>query len=164
MTVPQLHAPDRSPPPYGLAGLTAVVVLAIYLATLGPTIAFWDTAEYIAAAKVLGIPHPPGNPLFVVLGPRLRAPAPGREYAARINIFAAVTGALAAGLWFLVADRWLRSIVPFRPARLAAAFAGRAGRRHDVDGLEPVHRQREGLHPLAPLDGAGDVDRGALGR
>ena len=54
-------------PPYLWAALTAAIVFAIYLATLAPTTAFWDTSEYIAAAKVLGIPHPPGNPLFMIL-------------------------------------------------------------------------------------------------
>ena len=45
---------DQERPPYVWAALTALVVLAIYLATLAPTTAFWDTSEYIAAAKVLG--------------------------------------------------------------------------------------------------------------
>lgn len=115
---------DATPPPYGWAALTSAVVLALYVATLGPTIAFWDTAEYIAAAKVLGIPHPPGNPLFVLVAHAFGLLPLAATYAARINLFAAVTSALSAGLWFLVADRWLRSIVPYRPVRLAAAFAG----------------------------------------
>jgi hypothetical protein len=34
------------------------------------------------------------------------------SYAARINIFAALTSALAATFLFLVAERWLRYIVP----------------------------------------------------
>ncbi len=115
---------DTSPPPYGWAACTAALVFSIYLVTLGPTIAFWDTAEYIAAAKVLGIPHPPGNPLFVVMAHAFGLLPLAAEYAARINLFAAVTSALAGGLWFLVADRWLRSIVSWKPARLAAALAG----------------------------------------
>lgn len=115
---------NSAPPPYAFALLTAGVVLAVYLVTLGPTIAFWDTAEYIAAAKVLGIPHPPGNPLFVLLAHVFGLLPLAAEYARRINLFAAVTSAAAAGLWFLVSERWLRSVVTWRPARIAAAFAG----------------------------------------
>jgi hypothetical protein len=99
-------------------------VLAIYLATLAPTTAFWDTSEYIAAAKVLGIPHPPGNPLFVILAHTFGLLPMAASYAVRINLFAAVTSAASAGLWFLVAERWLRGIVAPRWARYAAAFGG----------------------------------------
>src|SRR5512142_1655189 len=71
-------APARSPrtaeledaeyrPPYLAAAIAAAVVWILYLITLAPTTAFWDTSEYIATAHILGIPHPPGNPTFVVL-------------------------------------------------------------------------------------------------
>jgi hypothetical protein len=114
----------RERPPYLIAGAVALGALALYVATLAPTAQFWDTPEYIAAAYVLGIPHPPGNPLFVILAhawgliPWLSA------YAARINLFAAVTSALSAGFWFLIAERWLQAIVPVRWARRLAALAG----------------------------------------
>lgn len=126
MTTPLADpAPDLGgSPPYGWAAAVTVAILAIYVVTLGPTTAFWDTPEYIAAAKVLGIPHPPGNPLFVVLAHVFGLLPLAASYAERINLFAAVTSSLAAGLWFLVAERWLRSILPWRGARLAAAFAG----------------------------------------
>ncbi len=114
----------RRSPPYGFAAATTVVVFAIYLATLAPTTAFWDTSEYIAAAKTLGIPHPPGNPLFVLLAHTFGLLPLAASYAVRINLFAAVTSALAAGLWFLVAERWLRNLVEDRVLRLGAAFAG----------------------------------------
>jgi hypothetical protein len=114
----------REPPPYLFAAITALVVLLLYVATLAPTTAFWDTSEYIAAAYVLGIPHPPGNPLFAVLAHSFGSLPFSPTYAVRINLFAAVTSALSAGFWFLVADRWLREVVPVRWARIAAAFAG----------------------------------------
>jgi hypothetical protein len=96
---------DSQKPPYLWALFTAFVVLLIYLATLAPTTAFWDTSEYIAAAKVLGIPHPPGNPLFVILAHTFGLLPLAESYAVRINLFAAVTSAASAGLWFLVAER-----------------------------------------------------------
>ena len=114
----------REPPPYLWATAAGIVVLGIYIATLAPTTAFWDTSEYIAAAKVLGIPHPPGNPLFVLMAHVFALLPLAPSYAERINLFAAVTSAGAAGFWFLVSDRWLRAIVPLKLPRLVAAFGG----------------------------------------
>jgi len=111
-------------PPYLGALATFALVLLIYLLTLAPTTAFWDASEYIAAARVLGIPHPPGNPLFVILAHVFGLLPLAESYAARINLFAAVTSAGAAAFWFLVADRWLRGIVPNRWARYGAALGG----------------------------------------
>ena len=119
-----LNSVDSVGPPYLWAVLTSVVVLIIYIATLAPTTAFWDTSEYIAAARVLGIPHPPGNPLFVILAHTWGLLPLAASYAVRINLFAAATSAGAAGLWFLVAERWLRTMVPQRWARYGAAFGG----------------------------------------
>ncbi len=111
-------------PPYLPAFGTFVLVLAVYVVTLAPTTAFWDTSEYIAAAKVLGIPHPPGNPLFIIMAHTFGLLPLAASYAERINLFAATTSAAAAGLWFLVAERWVRGIVSHRWARYAAAFGG----------------------------------------
>ena len=111
-------------PPYVWALATFALVLVIYVLTLAPTTAFWDASEYIAAARVLGIPHPPGNPLFVLLAHVFGIVPLVESYAVRINLFAAVTSAGAAAFWFLVAERWLRAIVPYRWARYGAAFGG----------------------------------------
>lgn len=116
--------PTSRRPPYLWATVTGAVVLGVYLATLAPTTAFWDTSEYIAAAKVLGIPHPPGNPLFTLMAHVWGLLPFSPSYAVRINIFAAVTSAATAALWFLVAERWLDGIVPKRGARIGAAAAG----------------------------------------
>src|ERR671925_530591 len=115
---------SRERPPYGWACVTFLVVFVIYLLTLAPTTAFWDTSEYIAAAKVMGIPHPPGNPLFTLLAHTFGLLPLAASYAERINLFAATTSAGAAAFWFLVAERWLRGIVPIRWARYGAAVGG----------------------------------------
>nr|MBA3560392.1 DUF2723 domain-containing protein [Gemmatimonadaceae bacterium] len=95
-------------PSYLAAAVAGAMVLLLYLVTLAPTTAMWDTSEYIASAFVLGNPHPPGNPLFVLIG-RVFAvlPIPATSVAQRINILAAVTSAISAGMWFLVTERVL---------------------------------------------------------
>ena len=94
-------------PSYLAAALTTLGVFVLYVVTLAPTTAMWDTSEYIASAFVLGNPHPPGNPLFVLLG-RVFAVLPiPFSVAVKVNLLAAVTSALSAGFWFLITERVL---------------------------------------------------------
>lgn len=94
---------NRNNPPYRAAAIVVVVVLIVYLLTLAPSVTFWDAGELIAAAHELGIPHPPGSPLYVIMAHVWGMLVPAGDYAWRINLMSAVAGALAAGCWFLVA-------------------------------------------------------------
>src|SRR3954469_2309225 len=85
--------------------IAAALVFALYLLTLAPSVAMWDTGEYMAATKVLGIPHPPGNPFFMLLGHTFALLPIPVSYAARVNILAALTSALSAGIWFILIER-----------------------------------------------------------
>ena len=111
-------------PPYLWAAFVFLGALALYVATLAPTTQFWDTSEYIAAARVLGIPHPPGNPLFTMMAHVWGMLPLAAGYAQRINLFAATTSAVAAACWFLIGERWMRSIVPVALPRRLAALGG----------------------------------------
>lgn len=110
-------------PPYGAAALAAGAVFLLYVLTLAPTTAFWDTSEYIATGHILGIPHPPGNPLFVVLAKAwslLLAPL-GLDVAVRINLFSSFMSAATHGLWFLVIHHVLRYFSEDRRFRMIGA-------------------------------------------
>jgi len=112
-------------PPYGAAAIAGLAVFALYALTLSRSTAFWDTSEYIATGHILGIPHPPGNPLFVVLARAwsvLLAPL-GLSVAVRINLFSALMGASAHALWFLVVHHILRFFSEDRRFRLIGASA-----------------------------------------
>ena len=118
-------AQDGLRPPYVAAGIAGAMVFLLYAVTLARTTAFWDTSEYIATAHILGIPHPPGNPLFVVLARAwtvLLAPL-GLSVAVRVNLFSAAMSAGAHALWFLVIHHILRYFSPSRIFRLAGAAA-----------------------------------------
>ena len=115
--------PDGPRPPYREAAACGLAVFGLYAVTLAPTTAFWDTSEYIATAHILGIPHPPGNPLFVVLARAwsvLLAPF-GIPVPMRVNLFSAAMGAGAHALWFLVIHHILRYFSEDRFFRLAGA-------------------------------------------
>ena len=82
-------------------------MFALYFITIAPSTAMWDTGEYMAAAKVLGLPHPPGNPFFMLIGHVFgMLPIPG-SYAQHINTMAAAASACSAGFWFLITERIL---------------------------------------------------------
>ena len=85
------------------AWLAGAALLAVYGATLAPSVTFWDAGEFIAAAHSLGIPHPPGTPLFVVMlnaWARLLWFIP---FATATNLLSAVCAAAAGGLtaWWI---------------------------------------------------------------
>lgn len=85
------------------AALAAVTLAAVYVATLAPSVTFWDAGEFIAAAHSLGIPHPPGTPLFVVALNAWARLFPFLPYAVATNLFSAVCTAAAGALtaWFV---------------------------------------------------------------
>ncbi|HET9797001.1 MAG TPA: DUF2723 domain-containing protein, partial [Gemmatimonadaceae bacterium] len=118
--MPSAAPPLELRPSYRAAIATALGVLALYVVTLAPTTAMWDASEYITAAYVLGIPHPPGNPLFVLLG-RVASLLPVGGVAYRVNLLAALCSAVAAGVWFLVAERVLAQWIRVRWVQLAGA-------------------------------------------
>jgi hypothetical protein len=105
-------------PSYLAAAIVSTLVLALYLLTLAPSTAMWDTSEYITAACTLGLPHPPGNPLFVIVGRVFcELPIPVGP-AVRINALAALSSAVSAGMWFLITERVLVSWLPERWQRI----------------------------------------------
>jgi len=85
----------------------ALLVLIGYVITLAPTVTLWDAGEFITAAKVLGIPHPPGTPLFVLVGHVWGAVVAVGGYAWRLNLMSACFSAAGAGCLFLVTHRLL---------------------------------------------------------
>src|SRR5256885_12296808 len=127
MTDPQTPDVAAERPPYLLAGLVALGALVLYGLTLAPTTQFWDASEYITAAHALGIPHPPGNPLFVILAHAWGLLPLGADYARRINLFAAATSAAAVGVGLLIGERWLRPMVAPPRRRLVAAAGAVVG-------------------------------------
>jgi hypothetical protein len=91
----------------GLAVLVFAFTAAIYFITLTPTVPFWDAGEFIAVSYILGIPHPPGTPFYVLLG-RIATLVPWHTVAERVNALSAVPAALAVMLSYLTTLKMIR--------------------------------------------------------
>jgi hypothetical protein len=108
-----------------LAVVVLLVVGTVYFITLYPSVPFWDAGEFIAVSKILGIPHPPGTPFYVLVG-RIATMVPLGDIAQRINGLSAVAGILACVITYLTIVRLIRrSMGPERkPADEWIAHAG----------------------------------------
>src|SRR3954469_12818388 len=90
------------------AAIAALLVFPLYLATLAPSVAMWDTGEYMVSAKVLGLPHPPGNPFFMLLAHAFASLPIPVSYGARSTTLPPPPGASWPGPGFLTPEKMAR--------------------------------------------------------
>ena len=124
---------SQAPKPTSLARLglvdmvTALVAacaaLGVYFYTLGPTITGEDSGELVTAAYHLGIAHPPGYPIWCLLG-KLFTCVPHGTIAWRVNFMSAFFGAATVFLVTLLVIKLTRNRLAGVAAALALAFSG----------------------------------------
>jgi len=87
---------------YLFAGLVFISGLALYIATLPPSILPGDSGELIAASHTLSIAHPPGYPLYLMIGKLFASAVVWGSVAHRYNLLSAVLAAATAALFYLL--------------------------------------------------------------
>ncbi len=86
--------------------IAAAVALGLCLSAMQPGVAFWDTAEFQTVPPILGTAHPTGYPTYVILGWIASALlTPFGDPAFRMNLFAGISVAAAAGLTTMLVGR-----------------------------------------------------------
>ncbi|MDR3013055.1 MAG: DUF2723 domain-containing protein [Chitinispirillales bacterium] len=109
------------------AAVVFFVSFGVYMASIAPSIAFWDCGEYTAAGHSLGIPHPPGNPLFVLL---MRVASMAffffEDVGYRMNFAAALSSSLTAVFIYLTITQATKLFIgaPDTPQKQAATHIG----------------------------------------
>src|SRR6266516_2695140 len=86
---------------FACAGAVFLIALLLYSWTLAPTVTLTDSGELIVVAHGLGVAHPPGFPLWVILA-HLASLVPLGNVAVRINFSSALFAALASAMLTLV--------------------------------------------------------------
>jgi len=106
-------------PKFWLALAVFVVALVVYRLTTSPNISFWDCGEFITTSHILGIPHQPGTPLYVLVGrifdillgsPDITQPA--LKTAAALNFMSGFFSALAVMFVYLIVFKLARRADP----------------------------------------------------
>ncbi len=92
-----------------IAILVLVIAFIIYRMTVQPNLSFWDCGEFLACAYTLGIPHPPGSPLFVVIGRVFSMLPVASEIIMRINLASVLSSAFTAFFAYLAVVRIIRT-------------------------------------------------------
>jgi len=91
------------------AGLVFLWALGLYVATVAPTVSFWDPGERIASVYTLQVMHPPGAPFYLLLGRLFAMLAPSQETVAlAVNLLSVLASAGTVLLTHLIIVRLVR--------------------------------------------------------
>ena len=95
-----------------LGWLSFTIALIVYALTIEPTVSFWDAGEYILTSSKLQVGHPPGAPLFQMLGAffSLFALEPA-QIGMMLNMMSAVSSAFTILFMFWTITMLLRRLV-----------------------------------------------------
>jgi hypothetical protein len=92
--------------------IVAALLLVAYVTTLAPTVTYWDAGEFLSAIRTLGIPHPPGTPLYILVAnvwAKVASPVFGFAYS--VNLLSAISTAIACGIFATLMHRWTGDVV-----------------------------------------------------
>lgn len=100
-----------------------VIAFVVYVITLHPSIPGGDSGELIAVAHAPGIAHPPGYPLYTLIGFLWNHMVPAGSIAWRMNLLSAVCGAVAVAVLSRTVARITRDSGAALAAGLVLAFS-----------------------------------------
>ncbi len=122
-STPASVAPGRLSSPRFYHAVAAVVIfvfaIILYARTLAPTVTLVDSGELILASWGLGVAHPPGFPLYVMLA-HLASLLPLGSVAHRVNCASAFFGACASAVIGLVVIEMARQVSQVSAMRFEA--------------------------------------------
>jgi hypothetical protein len=88
-----------------------LIACVVYLMTMEATGSFWDCGEFVSSCFKLQIPHPPGAPLFVLMGRIFTIPFDAKHAAIGVNIMSALASGFTILFLFWTITHFARKII-----------------------------------------------------
>ncbi len=113
--------------------IICAIACFVYIATAEASGSFWDAGEFIASAYKLQLPHPPGAPLFTLLGRFFIVLFGGDNPAFAVNIMSAVASGFTILFLFWTITHFARKLMvgsieePNMPQTVTVMAAGIVG-------------------------------------
>jgi len=85
------------------------LAFVVYTLTVQPSLPFWDCGEFSSAAIWQQVPHPPGAPLFLLIGKMFHILIPFGDEGWRINMVSVVSSAITILLLYLITVMVIRN-------------------------------------------------------
>ncbi|TFH64143.1 MAG: DUF2723 domain-containing protein, partial [Candidatus Zixiibacteriota bacterium] len=92
----------------GLGIFVYLFTFVVYLMTVQRTVSFWDCGEFVACSAILGIPHPPGAPLWIMIGRIFSMLPTASDIGFRINLISVLTSSGSAMFGYFVIVKFVR--------------------------------------------------------
>jgi len=91
--------------------IICIIACSVYIMTMEATGSLWDCGEFASSAYKLQIPHPPGAPLFVLIGRLFMAPFGPESAATGINLMSALASGFTILFLFWTITHFARKII-----------------------------------------------------
>jgi len=105
------------------AAVVFLISLYTFLSTVQPSVSFWDCGEFLAAARYLQVPHPPGAPFFLILGNVLMSLPFAANLAYKMNLISVFSSALSVLFLYLVAVKLINNYKGKKPETMWDAIS-----------------------------------------
>ena len=97
----------------------------LYFKTMAPTVSLWDCGEFIATSIIMGIPHPPGTPLYLIIGNFFSQIPILSDLGARVNLISPIASALSIMFLYMIIVYLIEKIIKEKStSAYYAAFIG----------------------------------------
>ena len=103
--------------------ITFIIATVVYLLTVQDSVPFWDCSEFSAAAYLQQVPHPPGAPLFLMVGKMFDLLIPFGDAGWKMNLLAVFSSSFT--IWFLysITVMVIEAIIGRKPKDLGEAIS-----------------------------------------